>query len=84
MKVKQTKVELYKELIALDYDDAEFLMQIGTEASKNKEFHQWLAENAFHWFMQMSVLRETPDLVKMSKAERHELVKSIRGGNINI
>lgn len=86
MKTKERKIELYKRLIALDFDSKEFLMCLGEEAHKNKEFYEWMEENTFHHFVSMhrrsSVEeRERPLLATMTKEERKQLVETITEGN---
>lgn len=88
MKTKDKKIELYKRLIALEFDSKEFLMCLGEEAHINKEFKQWLEENTFHHFCSMhrrtesiEAERERPLLATMTREERRILIDSIDEGN---
>jgi len=78
MKTEETKVELYKQLIELEYESEDFLIQLGNEAYINDEFHEWLEKNAFHYFMSMR-RNERPLLTTMTRAERQILLKKNSG-----
>lgn len=61
MKTEETKVELYKQLIELEYEHEDFYLQLGNEAYINKEFNDWLEKYAFHYFMSM---RRTKEVIR--------------------
>ena len=79
MKTEETKVELYKQLIALEFESEDFLLQLGDEAFINDEFNKWLEDNAYHYFMQMRRTHipttDRPILTTMSRAERRALLQ---------